>query len=112
MSIIDRIRSLFGGAAANGASGNGRSVDDMGDSEMIACEEALRLVHEFLDGELGDVPHAQVKAHFDVCQRCYPHLRLETAFRDAVRRAAAGESTPPELKSRVAALIAEADGEG
>ena len=98
MSIIDKIRMLFGGGGMP--------------SDMIPCEEALQLVHDFLDGELEGVPHDQVKAHFDVCQRCYPHLQLESAFRGAVQRAGSTEAAPQELKAKVAALIAEAEGAG
>jgi anti-sigma factor (TIGR02949 family) len=66
-------------------------------------------VQEFLDGELDGVPEEQVRAHFDVCERCYPHLRFENAFRDALRRASTGEVAPPELRARIVALLAEAD---
>lgn len=99
MSIFDSIKGLFGGSSAS----NG--------DEMIPCEDALRLVHDFLDGELGDVPAEQVRRHFEVCGRCYPHLQLENAYRDAVRRAAAGQGAPEALKARVAALLAEAGAE-
>jgi len=76
---------------------------------MISCKEALRFLYEFLDGELEDAPGDQVRAHFDVCQRCYPHLRLESSFRAVVQRACCGPSAPPELKSRLLAALAEAD---
>jgi len=76
---------------------------------MLSCEEALRLVHEYLDGELEPVPEKKVKQHFDMCERCYPHLHLESTFREAVRRAAAGEKAPPELKARLVQLLAEAE---
>jgi anti-sigma factor (TIGR02949 family) len=106
MSLFDRIRALFTRTSRNGG------TLDTADLEMISCHDALRLVHEYLDGELGDVPHSQVKAHFDVCERCYPHLHLETVFREALRRAARGQSAPPELKARLVQLLAEADAEG
>ena len=61
--------------------------DDLKELLQQGYRYALALVHEFIDGELEQVPHASVKAHFDVCQKCYPHLRLEGAFRDAVQRA-------------------------
>ena len=96
MSFFDKLKALFGSGSSNG------------DAGMISCEDALRLVHEFLDGELEDASATEVKQHFDMCQRCYPHLHLETAFREAVRRASAGESAPPELKDKVSALLAEA----
>lgn len=113
MSIFDRIRGLFGGASENGEGGDGSRAAGRGpdSDEMIPCEEALRLVHEYLDGELDGVPHKQVKRHFDVCGRCYPHLKLETSYREAVRRASAGEEAPPELKAKVARLLAEAQAE-
>jgi anti-sigma factor (TIGR02949 family) len=86
-----------GGAPQNGA----------GHAEMISCEEALSVIYEFLDGELEELPQQQVQEHFDVCQRCYPHLRLEESFRAAVQNATRGEAAPPELKDRLLALIAE-----
>lgn len=103
MSIFNRIRAFFGGTAHDGGPGG------HGDSAagMITCEEALRLVHEFIDGELEDVSAEEVKRHFDMCQRCYPHLHLESTFREALRRAAKGEGAPPDLKDRLTAMIAE-----
>lgn len=117
MSIFDSLKALFGGGSKDGADGGGGAAAPTGGEtaqavEMISCEEALRLVHEFLDGELESYSEAQVQQHFDVCQQCYPHLHLESAFRDAMRRAAMGESAPPGLKERIAALIAEAEEEG
>ena len=112
MSIFDSIKKLFGGAeASNGSTGEGRAAAGMAaqdGGEMISCEEALRLVHDFLDGELGDVPADQVRRHFEVCGQCFPHLQLESAYREAVRRAAAGQEAPDALKDRVSQLLAEA----
>ena len=76
---------------------------------VISCEEALNAVHDFLDGELPDVSHRQIKAHFDVCQRCYPHLRLEEVFREAIRRAGTEQQAPAGLKVKLMELLAEAD---
>ena len=99
MSFIDRLKQMFGGGGApqNGA----------GNAEMISCEEALSVIYEFLDGELEEVSEQQVRAHFDVCQRCYPQLRLEEAFRAAIQKATRAEAAPPELKTRILHLIAE-----
>jgi len=112
MFIFDSIKRLFGGSSTNGEGSGGESDGSaMDPSEMIPCEEALRLVHDYLDGELDGVSEAKVRRHFEVCGRCYPHLRLESSYREAVRRAAAGEEAPPELRSRVAELLAEAEAE-
>jgi anti-sigma factor (TIGR02949 family) len=103
MSIFNKLKRLFGGDSPNGANGQ--------EMEMISCEDALSLIHEFIDGELGDVSGEQVKAHFDVCKRCYPHLHLEESFRAAIHRAAARETASPELKTRLMAVLAEAGAE-
>lgn len=127
MSIIGRIRSWFGGGPPGGEAplrAAGEAGGKAGDAgrvteestgpakEMIRCEDALRLVQEYLDGELDGVSQERVKAHFDVCGMCYPHLRFEASFLEAVKRAGAGESAPEELRARVAALITEAGSEG
>jgi anti-sigma factor (TIGR02949 family) len=69
--------------------------------DVISCEQALSLVYEFLDGELDGVPEEQVRAHFDMCRECYPHLKLEASFRAALRKASLGEAPPAELKQRL-----------
>jgi len=76
---------------------------------MISCRDALDLIYEYLDGELEDVPEERVRAHFEACQRCFPRLKLEEAFRTAVQRATRGKAAPPELRSRVIALLTEVD---
>lgn len=100
MSMFDRFKGWLGGEA------------DDGGVAMISCEDALRLVHEYLDGELADSSAKEVEQHFDMCQRCYPHLRLEAAFRDALRRAAAGQKAPADLRDKVVALLEETRREG
>jgi len=49
--IIDRIRRLFGGSEGGESS----------------CEKSLRLLHEYLDGELDDLTASEVAEHFRVC---------------------------------------------
>lgn len=102
MSIFERLRDFFGGAPNKDDSHGEGSPDG-----MISCEEALRLVHEFIDGELEAVSAEEVQRHFDVCQRCYPHLHLESTFREALRRAAGAPAAPAGLRDRLTSMIAE-----
>lgn len=92
MKLFGFLRRLFGTESDPGS--------------MIACEEALAVVHEYLDGELDPSQHDRVRAHFEVCARCYPGLQAEEAFRAAVRRAEEGCTAPPELRDRVLAALA------
>ena len=104
MRIFDAIRRWMGTPPG----GDGGGPDSAGEGpEMIPCEEALARVYEYLDGELEGVTHEQVEAHFRICTRCYPHLKLENRFRDALHRAVEGQAAPPELKERVLALMEE-----
>lgn len=109
MSIFNRIRRFLGGASGDGGPGGGGPCEHGAEqgAGMISCEEALRLVHDFIDGELEDVPAEEVKQHFEMCKRCYPHLQLESTFRDALRRAARGTGAPPDLKDRLTEMISE-----
>jgi anti-sigma factor (TIGR02949 family) len=100
MALFDKVKGVV--SSGSGHAGHGR----------ISCADALRLVSEFIDGELENVPPDVVEAHFAACKACYPHLRLEQAFRAAMRRACCGQKAPAELKARLAQLISEADRQG
>ncbi len=103
MSFTDAVKRLFGGSARE---------DRAAGFEGISCQEAIRLVYDFLDGELEDASSARVRAHFEKCQRCYPHLRLEESFRLALQKAVRGESTPPDLRDRVLRVLEDAAADG
>jgi len=101
MSFLHRIKRLLGmGSGENGSGGAG--------GEMISCQDALSFIHEFIDGEVEGIPYDQVKAHFEVCQRCYPHLKLEESFRAALHRAGDADHAPEDLLQRVTDRLAEA----
>jgi mycothiol system anti-sigma-R factor len=68
----------------------------------ISCREAAERVFEWLDGELDPDMQDRVGTHLRECARCYPFLRFEEAFREAVQRAGAREApTPESLEARV-----------
>jgi mycothiol system anti-sigma-R factor len=93
MSFLDRIRRRLVRVAGGESDG------------MIPCEEALRFVHEYLDGELDGESLDRVKTHFDACARCYPQLRLEESFRTAIRHALSREGTPEGLREQILELL-------
>ena len=92
-----------GGGAGDGAD---HETDPAG-----TCEDALSRIYEFLDGELDDLTSEQVKAHFEACRRCYPHLACERAFKAALERAVEGHRAPPELRREVIRLLDEVAGD-
>jgi mycothiol system anti-sigma-R factor len=109
MSVIDWFKRLLGSGVGSGPPGsNGKGEDAK--AEMISCQEALSALYEYLDGELEGVTQERVKAHLDVCARCYPKLALEKSFLAAVKKAGGGEKAPPELKGKVLHLLKELEG--
>ncbi|MDT8369563.1 MAG: zf-HC2 domain-containing protein [Longimicrobiales bacterium] len=92
--MLKTIRRLFGG-------GDGLRPG-------MSCEESLRLLYEYLDGELDDLTAGEVKAHFDVCKACYPQLHLEERFRERLREAVASDDCPDAVRENVLAAIEEA----
>jgi len=78
----------------------------------MECKEALIRLQEYLDGEISALTRDEVREHFEKCDRCYPHLRLEESFRDAVQRVTKGEAAPPGLRDRLLAAIAEEEEAG
>ncbi len=74
--------------------------------DTIGCEEALRHLAEYLDGELAAERHGEVEAHLHRCLSCYSRAEFERRLK--ARLAALGNARPgPELERRVRALLAQ-----
>jgi mycothiol system anti-sigma-R factor len=104
MSFVDWFRKRLGGAG-NGGSPSGDDGDSHG-CESIPCMDALSKVHEYLDGELEGVSQEEVRRHFEICKKCYPHLKLEERFREVMLRVGAEEKAPDHLRLQVLELLA------
>lgn len=104
MSLLDGLRRIFGGHPSGGV-GDGHGSGDAHAPGSATCQEAVSLLYDYLDGELEGVSLERVKAHFEVCKRCYPHLSFERSFRAALQRAGRGEAAPPELKAHLLELL-------
>ena len=85
----------------------GAGDEDEGGTKTVSCEEALQLLHDFLDGELDYLTHDAVEEHFRVCACCYPHLATEKSFRARVKKALSDREVPDGLRSRVMAILDE-----
>jgi mycothiol system anti-sigma-R factor len=114
MSFFGRLKRFFGargtserGVGDRGAPPGGNGKRKGAGLEMISCEEALAVLYEYLDGELEGVTEERVRAHFEVCARCYPKLAMEKSFLAAVTKAGTGEKAPQELKGKILDLIKE-----
>jgi anti-sigma factor (TIGR02949 family) len=117
MSFLERLKRLLGGEPGRPGGEEDPSADRDGNGACggrppISCAEALERLQEFLDGELEDVAAAEVAHHFRVCKACFPHLRLEERFRQALRESQKGEVCPERVRARLMDLLTAETGEG
>jgi mycothiol system anti-sigma-R factor len=74
------------------------------------CNEAIRELYTFLDGELTADKRAAISAHLDDCHPCLEAFDFEAELRIVVARHCR-EQVPEHLKDRIAHLIAEDAGD-
>jgi anti-sigma factor (TIGR02949 family) len=73
-------------------------------TEITSCEDALRVLAEYLDGELESGTGRQLERHLDTCRSCYSRAEFEKRLKDRVaglRR----EPVSPDFDARVRTLI-------
>ena len=58
----------------------------MSSENPMTCEEALRLLAVFLDGELHGEPHDDLKSHLEVCRSCYSRAEFERRLKAEIGR--------------------------
>jgi len=73
----------------------------------VTCHEAVEKVVEWLDGELDAEEERRIGSHLEVCARCYPAVRFERAFREALERSAGVDSCPESVRERVVQALKE-----
>ena len=78
----------------------------------VSCDDAVRQLYTFLDGELTEERRAAIAAHLDGCAPCIGAARFEAELRSVIADRC-HEHVPDSLRDRVAAsLRQEADDEG
>lgn len=86
--------------------GYGTAADGPGHNPGT-CDEALRTLYHFLDGELTDERTRQIQRHLDECSPCLGAFDFEAELKVVVAKGCR-DTVPERLRLRVAAVIAEA----
>jgi mycothiol system anti-sigma-R factor len=68
------------------------------------CQETIREIYLFLDGELTDEKRRVITAHLDQCQPCDDIKRFEETLRKVVQDRCK-EQVPRALRDKIAQLI-------
>lgn len=77
---------------------------------MSECEELLRELDGYLDGELPADERKRVEAHLTECGPCFRRHGFVRSLRDLIRRKCAGaERMPEDLAERIRAAIRTSD---
>ena len=71
------------------------------------CEEALRTLYNFLDGELTSARRQAIQHHLDECSPCLEAFDFEAELKLVVARCCR-DQVPDGLRQRVADLLAQA----
>jgi len=76
----------------------------MSESTKMQCDDALRLLAQYLDRELSDGEHVEVERHLRTCRSCFSRAEFERRLKGelAVLSAAA---VPSALQDRIRVLL-------
>jgi len=74
----------------------------------VVCDDNIRLLHGYLDGELDLVRSLEIEEHLKTCAECALELRSQQTLRKAFRNSSVYERAPKGLEDRVRASLAAA----
>ena len=74
------------------------------DERRIECEEAVRRLARYLDGELGDREDAEVERHLETCRSCWSRAEFERRLRSRLADLVQAE-VDPDFEDRIRTLL-------
>lgn len=74
---------------------------------MLGCEQVMRQLWDYLDEELTPERMAAIRAHLELCKRCYPQYEFERSFLDAVAGTVREHSNIERLRARLGGRLQE-----
>jgi len=80
----------------------------MGDASYN-CQQALREIERFLDGELETDLESLLQRHLDDCQPCMARADFQRRMKDLIAAKCGGDDAPPDLLVRIRLMIEERD---
>lgn len=78
----------------------------MRESKDIRCDEVVRELLSFLDGEIEQQRRSLIEHHLEECRSCCSRADFELALRSRVRETGVAQ-VPPDLQRRIRQLIDE-----
>jgi mycothiol system anti-sigma-R factor len=76
----------------------------------MICEEAIKLMDGYLDGELDLMTSQKIEQHLRDCRKCQEAYEAHTALTHAISRRAPYYKAPTELRERIQSSLRDAVG--
>ena len=76
----------------------------MSDHAILSCDDALRLIAQYLDRELGDGDRGDLEQHLATCRSCYSRAEFERRLKAELTRLGVSD-VPPALHRRIRVLL-------
>lgn len=78
----------------------------MTEAEITSCEDALRLLAQYLDGELDEGSRGRIDRHLETCRSCYSRAEFEKRLKAQVAEVGR-EPVPSRLERRIRTLMSD-----
>lgn len=76
----------------------------MSDMKPISCDEALRLLADYLDQELHFAEQEGMVRHLETCRSCFSRAEFERRLKEEISRLG-HEPTTPAFEQRIKRLL-------
>ena len=70
----------------------------------IDCDEVMRQLFDFLDGEVDEKADDEIHHHIDECRSCFTRVEFERVLKERIR-ASKDETLPDSLQNRITDLM-------
>lgn len=78
----------------------------MSEPRPIDCEQVVRMLVAYLDGEIGDEQRREMDHHLALCRSCFSRAEFEKRLRAHLVELGRG-AVPPEFEHRIRSLIGQ-----
>lgn len=73
---------------------------------MTDCNQTLRDIETFLDGELPDGEYQHVLGHINECMECFHAYDFQAELKQLIARKCYSDEMPPDLLARISVALA------
>lgn len=70
----------------------------------IDCDEVMRQLFDFLDGEVAEEVDHEIHHHIDECRSCFTRVEFERVLKERIR-ASKDEVLPESLQDRITDML-------